>query len=181
MDIDSLLSNYEDYQQAKEECMLYGWIADGRMGERYCTTFDVCSSTFFTNLEHNGFDGVDKFAKANNAEIVYYYKTNVHVSSPSKNIFCNGPLAFIYAIKNANYVIGDSFHACAFAILYNKQFAYNLNSTRINELMKKLNIKNRLIGVDWSVNEQVDYKKVNRLLDIYRKDSMGFLRKALLK
>lgn len=66
MDIDSLLSNYEDYQQAKEECMLYGWIADGRMGERYCTTFDVCSSTFFTNLEHNGFDGVDKFAKANN-------------------------------------------------------------------------------------------------------------------
>lgn len=123
----------------------------------------------------------EEFAKANNAEIVYYYKTNVHVSSPSKNIFCNGPLAFIYAIKNANYVIGDSFHACAFAILYNKQFAYNLNSTRINELMKKLNIKNRLIGVDWSVNEQVDYKKVNRLLDIYRKDSMGFLRKALLK
>lgn len=94
-------------------------------------------------------------------------------------------------IKNAKYVITDSFHGTVFSIIFNKQFitlmheGFNGNA-RIPSLLKSLGIGMDRIADDVnkitldSFNSQIDYGKVNKILQIKRNESFSFLKKALL-
>lgn len=71
-----------------------------------------------------------------------------------------GPQTFLSLIDNAEYVISNSFHGTAFAIIFKKPFAVfdrkeNIN-TRMQDLVKNLQLK--------SVVEKTEYKNIEPIL-----------------
>lgn len=105
-----------------------------------------------------------------------------------------GPLEFVNYIKNASFVITDSFHATVFSINLNTNFSCllrnhsgeknNMNS-RIFDILAKFDLKNRLISdidsIKSVVNSKTDFKKSNELLFKNREHDINLLKKALEK
>jgi hypothetical protein len=91
-----------------------------------------------------------------------------------------GPLDFLSLIQNAEIVVSTSFHGVAFSLVFEKQF-YALgmknNSGRVQSLLNKLNISERLLTNTNEVNfeEKINYKKVNVIKDELIKQSQNYL------
>jgi len=66
-----------------------------------------------------------------------------------KQLYNLGPLELLGYIKNAEYVVTDSFHGTAFSVVFNKRFfsyiAILRTSSRIISLLKNLGIDNRVV------------------------------------
>ena len=97
--------------------------------------------------------------------------------------FSAGPQQWIGLIKNAELVITDSFHGCAFSIIYNKRFFVCLSegSTRISSLLNIFKLNNALIlkGKEFLIDYDVDWYKVNSILEIERHKSINMLSEML--
>lgn len=102
------------------------------------------------------------------------------------------PGELINLIKNAKYILSDSFHVTIFSILNHKQFVvfdrYDNKSkqsrnTRIDNLLEKLDLKDRRIFDNKKLNikldEKIDFEKVDNILSAWRIESRGYLEKAL--
>lgn len=104
----------------------------------------------------------------------------------------NTPEDFINWIRGAEYVFTDSFHGTAFSVINEKQFfifyrkraeATSRNS-RIDNILGKWGLKDRLVlpgthDVDLSTLKDIDYEKVNTLVGKERERSLAFLKEAL--
>lgn len=108
-----------------------------------------------------------KIAKEKNLKIYTVFKS----SYSDKVIKRMGPIDFISYIKNAEFVISNSFHGTAFSIIFEKQFAVvnrkEAINTRMRDLLSILKIENRLISENYNFNNlinDVDYKEVNKYL-----------------
>lgn len=89
-------------------------------------------------------------------------------------------------IKNAEFVLTDSFHGMVFSILFHKQFLVFQNKKRGNarfeSLLGRLGLLDHLISGDEDINIQynvIDYKKVDEELKSLRDISLSFLIDAL--
>lgn len=127
-----------------------------------------------------------------NAEKIVYIKSNLVPSEfPGDFIEISnaGPKEFLSLIKYSNAVCTDSFHGMAFSVNYNKQFCLlrNLNTSifyypdRTSNILEKFNIKNEKISSlkDIENINNIDYSEVNKLLELERKRSLDFLKKAV--
>ena len=111
-----------------------------------------------------------------------------------------GPMEFINLIKNAKYVVTDSFHATVFSILYNKNFVVlpvdmvptdRSKNARLLSLLNTFELSERfvdyhdgsnaciekLIGL---LNENIRYDSAENILELERSKSLDFLKTALL-
>ena len=86
---------------------------------------------------------------------------------------------WIGGFLNAKYIITDSFHGCAFAILFNKPFiVYGNNSrgmTRFESLLDSFDLKSRFISNSRDLNkelitEEICFDKTKEVISKYRKD-----------
>ncbi|NDV22225.1 polysaccharide pyruvyl transferase family protein [Desulfovibrio sp. JC022] len=93
-------------------------------------------------------------------------------------------------VKNAAYVITDSYHFTIFSLIFHKPFLslmppdYMDAPARIPSLLKQLGVKNRICGLLEDINEEwldmpIDYETCDSRLKVEREKSMGFLKKAL--
>lgn len=84
-------------------------------------------------------------------------------------------------IAGARFVITDSFHGCAFSILFNKPFFAFINenrgSSRFYSLFESFELQDRVIksASDVSLGKQVDWARVNEILSRRREASREFL------
>lgn len=90
------------------------------------------------------------------------------------------PEQFVALIKNAKTIITDSFHATAFAIIYNKEF-YNIRrskrNSRIENLFTIFKIEDRFIDTSKHKSKfDIDYQTVNLRLTEERNYSIKYLR-----
>lgn len=104
----------------------------------------------------------------------------------------NTPEDFINWIRGAEYVFTDSFHGAAFSVINEKQFfifyrkraeATSRNS-RIDNILDKWGLKDRLVlpgaqDVDLSSLKDIEYERVNTLVGEEREKSLAFLKEAL--
>lgn len=101
-----------------------------------------------------------------------------------------GPNEFVKYIKNAEYVVTDSFHCTVFSHIFHKSFltfyrsisGKNAKNSRIDSLFYILGTNlNRLysIGGLKGIDSEVDWDKVDRNLENLRKNSISFLKEAL--
>lgn len=98
---------------------------------------------------------------------------------------------WLYYIKNAKYIITDSYHGTCFSIIYNKPFIALVNSrgnSRFNSLLTILNLKDKLATDKNDVNKliekallPVDYNSVNEILNSEKDKSINWLKNALKK
>lgn len=131
------------------------------------------------------FDGNDlirdiaiEIARKKNLKIYTVFKSNY----ADKIVKGMGPIDFITYIKNAEFVISNSFHGTAFSIIFEKQFVVinrkeSIN-TRMRDLLSILNISNRLISESYNFNNiiaKIDYEIVNKNLNKKVKISKQYL------
>ena len=83
-----------------------------------------------------------------------------------------GPIDFISYIKNAEFVISNSFHGTAFSIIFEKQFVVvnrkEAINTRMRDLLSVLKIENRLISENYNFNnliKDINYEEVNKYVN----------------
>lgn len=96
---------------------------------------------------------------------------------------------WLWQIKNAKFLVTDSFHGSCFAILFNCPFvcinSNTLTQTRMRSLFEQLGIKNRLYAdfsettLDKVLNEKIDWSLVNSKVEVLRKEARQFLLDAL--
>lgn len=78
-------------------------------------------------------------------------------------------------IKYADFVVTDSYHGCVFSILFNKQFRMSSNDSGGNGRLESLF---KMLQIDTQHN-QLDYLRINNILDIEREKSYNFIKTAL--
>ena len=103
------------------------------------------------------------------------------VIRPGKLVWCPSVEEYLGLIRDAEYVIADSFHATAFSIQFHKKFISfypEKASMRIRDILKKLDISQR--GTEGNPNIKdievnIDYNVVDNLLNKYRKQDEEYL------
>jgi hypothetical protein len=122
-------------------------------------------------------------AKKHNLKI---FTVNQNITYADKNFFKKSPEVFLSLISNANFIIGNSFHALAFSLIFNKIFfVVDRNekiNTRMRDFMSSLNLSYLNLDVDeFKTFDKVsiNYEKVNFELREKIEKSQNFLKKAL--
>ena len=118
--------------------------------------------------------------------------SDIDVSYADEVITGKGPDTFVNLIRNAKYILTDSFHGVAFSVINNKQFyvfyrtkvgSKNSRNSRIDNILAMWNLEDRLVLNDASVDdftkEEIDYRKVNALVEKKRLHSIDYLIEAL--
>lgn len=110
------------------------------------------------------------------------------------NINNASPNDFINLIKNAEYIICDSFHASVFSIIFKKKFytldrykssSTNSRNTRITSLFSILGIENRHIDIHFDIDKLIsittDYDLVHKKWFDWRQESLIYLKNSFDK
>lgn len=107
------------------------------------------------------------------------------------SIYEFSPNDFVNHIRNAQYVLTDSFHATIFSIHFCKQFltfyrfqveSSNSRNSRIDSLFSLLDLKERLYcGDHTTITKPIDYEIVSQKVSALRKNSMNFLHSNIQK
>ena len=95
---------------------------------------------------------------------------------------------WLFYIKNARYVLTDSFHGCVFSIIFKKPFYVygndNRGKARFDSLLNIFSLHDRYFDDTTSLNELnltagIDWNHVNKVLEVGRAKSMDFIVNAL--
>lgn len=128
-------------------------------------------------------DFVLQISKKNNWKII---TVSSQINYADKNLSNKGPDIFLSLIRNASFVVSNSFHACAFSLIFEKQFVVFNRSEQINTRMRDLtnmfNIKEAILPYNSSYNNYayfIDYTLVNLNLQKYIEISKTFLIKSI--
>lgn len=124
---------------------------------------------------------IDRIAAQNHCEVI-------NILDRNSEFYGTGPSELLYLEKNAFLVCTDSFHACVFAILFNRPFIVfdrkeNLKSmnSRIETLLSKFKLEERK-GKDIQIDEKMlkwNYETTYQILEVEREKVRQFLNKAL--
>ncbi|MBU3180681.1 polysaccharide pyruvyl transferase family protein [Clostridium psychrophilum] len=127
------------------------------------------------------------FSKKTGLQLIRMTPSLHHIVRGGKVVFLPNIIDFLSYIKNAKYVITDSFHGTAFAINYNVQFIDihpGETATRNQSILELTGLKNRMLANynDFSyIDKMIDYKKVNEILTVERVKSINLLKESLIK
>lgn len=96
------------------------------------------------------------------------------------------PFGFLSLIRDAEYVVTDTFHGSIFSILYGKQFgAYASDKIKVAALLSALGLSDRELGgvedVGSILDEPIDYGVVQACIEQKRDVSLDYLRQALAR
>lgn len=97
---------------------------------------------------------------------------------------------WLYALKNSEFVLTNSFHGSIFSIVFHRPFLVvpvegSKMNDRITTLLKSVGLENRMIDdfnesiIDKLMNETIDWEKVDEKLKGMRKDSIEFFGNSL--
>ena len=137
---------------------------------------------FLGNQSDNRKKEIKRIAKENDCSII-------DLMDPSDQYYAIDPSEFLYLEKNAFLICTDSFHSCVFGLIYNVPFIVfereqsdivNMNS-RIETLINKFQLENRKYNNKSITKENLnhDYSKAYKILEIERKKSEKFIKKAV--
>lgn len=122
---------------------------------------------------------------------VYYVVTRPDYLSKKRLLLDIGPSDFVGLIRDASYVVTDSFHGTLFSINYNVNFysfakrsvakdALTYDNDRISSFLEELGIAHRFKDDhDSGFDEDVDFDKVNQRLEPLRRQSLDYLKNML--
>lgn len=140
-----------------------------------------------------------RFAQTKGLELVSILSNessaDIDTTYPDRVIIGASPDEFVNYVRGAEFIFTDSFHGIAFSVINKKQFytfyrkrgekqaKYSRNS-RIDNILQLWQIQHRLItdyAVDWQSSDikDIDYEKVDSLVEQMKKHSFEYLLKAL--
>lgn len=126
-----------------------------------------------------------EFAKRKNLKLIRLCTRYDQLKEAGHGIVLPKVEEFLALFRDAEYIITDSFHATAFSLIFHKQFINifpKLYSTRLQSILQIANLENRKLlnynDFD-SIDNQIDYEEVDKLLDNEREKTINFLKRAL--
>lgn len=138
---------------------------------------------FVYNLNRNkNIDNyVQKLAKEKKLK-VYYVSYCLHEFYKKGKMKCNVKVEdFLALIKNAKYVVTDSFHATAFSINFNTQFMIvfpEKYSTRVKSILEITKLESRIVKNPNDISlsdEKIDFKEANDILSRKREEANKYI------
>lgn len=139
----------------------------------YAFTYILDSSPAKQQIVSSLLQGVPEIAAAHNAK-----------GESSKNRM--SVEQWIAGVRNARFVVCDSFHGVAFSIIYNKEFCVLLNpargNSRIESILKAFGLECRIIHSPEAIpthTSPIDWERVNRQRRLLSHSSTDFLFQAL--
>lgn len=142
------------------------------------------------NAEHRAL--VKEFQKLNHLKIVTCPFLDNFVTEDLEfgdiRLFDIDAYDFVNLIRNAEYVLTDSFHGSVFSILNHKKFMVfnrytsgtDSRNSRIDSLCESLKLnERRFSGNVADIQAEIDYEKVDANLKILRDDSIAYLERSL--
>lgn len=141
------------------------------------------------SLENNSeiMEDAYKFAKENNLKIVTFSEPgikNYYKDIKLYSISYVGPKEFVGAIKNAEIILTNSYHATCFSIIFNKIFytyGHSKTSSRMIDLSNLLDFKERIISYgeccrNYNLkNEKINYRNINKKIEEQRSVSIKYM------
>lgn len=126
-----------------------------------------------------------RLSKAFNMPVITVY-TNFHsslVTGRMKIDFAAGPFDILSYIKNARYVVTDSYHGTIFSILFQKTFLYPIDAkkdNRIEHLLNELDISRDEISLDSILAKNtLNRDKIDKNISDLREASLSYLKQVL--
>lgn len=125
-----------------------------------------------------------KLAQAKGLELLNISYNWHDIIRPGKLVWCPSVEEYLGLIRDAEYVIADSFHATAFSIQFHKKFISfypEKASMRIRDILSKLDIPQR--GTEGEVTirdieKDIDYETIDKKLNAYRVQDKAYLEKV---
>lgn len=123
---------------------------------------------------------IQELVNSMNDEIISYF--------PMSGVTCvdeSGPLGFLHNLASAKLIISNSFHATAFALLFNKPFYVVERQEKINmrlyDLLNSVGLDDRIVrsAHDIETMKPIDWEKVNQHLKLIIERSKIYLNEAL--
>ena len=115
-----------------------------------------------------------------------YNISGFRIGYADKELWASSPFDFVKLIRDAEYIISNSFHATAFSVIYGKNFCVVNRTEKINERLKSiledLSLQERLIS-DFHLGllKMPDYEPVNHRLQKEIAASEDYLKTALAR
>ncbi|MBP3255302.1 MAG: polysaccharide pyruvyl transferase family protein [Clostridia bacterium] len=162
----TLILNAEDYEKITAEKL---------ENEKYLLLYS-------RRYNQNMYDFAEKIAKENGWRII---EISLQASNASKHrmFYEAGVEEFLSLVKNAEFIVTNSFHGMIFAVQFRRQFVIFSReqcSTKIEELLKLFGLEDRLlINGSEKFNKNIDYIKVHERINNERIQSIKFLKKEL--
>ena len=168
----TLLLNKNEWEELK---------VDIKHKEKYILVYQL-------NTKNPEFDKyVKNLSKYKKIPIVRVSNVSYQRYKYGKFVNCPTVEEFISYFLNAEYIVTDSFHATAYAINFNKKFLCIFPkkfSTRLQSILDLTGLQERRV-LDFNkldiIDNQIDYEKVNRIIDDERLKSINYLKKAIGK
>lgn len=172
----TLMISKEDYQPILDD-----WKDRNHLKEKY--------------IAHMLLDD-NKKLKEESQKIADYLKAGInHIKGREKKFLWKMYFAYnkvsqwLTYLKDAELVITDSFHCTVFSLIFHKKFVVVANPrrgvARLETLLGKVGLGERFftniedVMKSGILNKEIDYNEVDKKLEVHRKYSMEFLKKAL--
>ncbi len=126
-----------------------------------------------------------KIAKIKGLDIIHICGYLNFNKFQSKGCFDVGPVDFVKLICNAEYVLTNSFHGCAYSLIFQKDFNVVLprsRTSRITDLLSKLCITDRIVTDKQNVTvTPISYTAVNSALKYLIAETELFIHNIIIK
>ena len=120
----------------------------------------------------------EKLAKEKNLQIIEISLRATNADKGHIMRYDAGVEEFLSIIKNASFVVTNSFHGLIFAVQYRRPmvvFTREQANSKINELIELMDIKNSMFTSGDETYCEIDYDKVHRNIAVARQSSLDFL------
>lgn len=112
------------------------------------------------------------------------YGKSIRKKPKHKQLYSQGPREFIDLIRNAEYIVTDSFHGTAFSIIFNKHFftiPHKTRGGRMRDLLGTINLTDRLVEDIHNVplEDNIDYNDANKALERERRKSLLYIESVM--
>jgi hypothetical protein len=129
--------------------------------------------SYGTYLDNNRIKIIREFAKRNNLLVISACRWFEWVD---KNIAAT-PCEFLKLMKDAKFVITDTFHGTLFSIILSKKFVSIAdNNIKVLELLNLLEMESRILNnsseIDEIITAEIDYQSVNKRISYLRDKSL---------
>lgn len=143
-------------------------------GERYVLTY------FLGKPSVEQEDCIESFAEQ------HHCKIRRILDFRDSQTYVAGVEDFVELFSRAQYIFTDSYHACCFSLLFEKQFTVFVRSdySKNKSMNSRMETLFRLFELDTVVSEselapRIDYSRVNALLEKHRQESRAWLDAAM--
>lgn len=131
------------------------------------------------NFNDDEITKITSFAKKHNKKIYSIGFQKDWCDTLTADIF-----EFLGYIKNADYVITNTFHGTLFSLILEKEFAiFSKSNNKVEDIMDRLQFQDRdameVKDLDKIFEQKVNYEKINTLKSKYREISLNYLKNNL--